>query len=127
MIKLPSLSLLVLIFCFACTSEPVEIEGFDNYVWKRDKWGCGSERSEMVDVLLEARQKLKGLSEAEVIRLLGKPDAQELYDRSQKFLIYYLEPNINCSTAAEEVPLANAFFIRLNATGLAQELFVQKR
>ena len=127
MIKFPSLSILFLFFCLACTSEPVEIEGFDNYVWKRDKWGCGRERSEMVAVLLDARQEIIGLSEAEVIRLLGKPDAQELYDRSQKFLIYYLEPNVNCSTPAEEVPLANAFFIRLNAMGLAQELFIRKR
>lgn len=126
MIKSYLLFLLIPVFCLACYSEPVEIEGFDNYVWKRDKWGCGRERNEMVDVLLEARQQLSGLREAEIIRLLGKPDAQELYDRNQKFLIYFLEPNINCSTSAEGVPQATAFFVRLNATGMAKEFFVRE-
>ncbi|WP_017731732.1 hypothetical protein [Nafulsella turpanensis] len=126
MTKLPFFALFILFLCFSCTSEPVEIEGFKNYVWKRDKWGCSGERAEMVEILLAARQQLTGLREAEVIRFLGKPDAQELYERNQKFLIYFLEPNINCSTAAEGIPLANALFIRLNATGLAKELFVRK-
>lgn len=118
----------ILIAGIACSSDPIEIEGFNGYVWQQDKWGCGNERQTLLPPLLEGKEAVLGLREPEVFRLLGKPDEIELYTRNQKFLIYYLEPNLHC-TAPEGVKTANAnaLYLRLNAMGMAQEMFVKKR
>lgn len=108
----------------ACQSMPADIAGFDPYVWKQDKSGCGSERSHMTDTLMVQRDKLLQLNENELIRLLGNPDARELYERNQKFLIYLVEPNARCN-APEDAPItAKALHIRLNAIGRANEVYI---
>lgn len=112
---------------YACTSQSVEIEGFNSYVWQQDKWGCAQERAALLEPLMESKEKVLGLREAEVIRLLGKADEMELYTRNQKFLIYYLEPNLHCTAATELEGNARALHIRLNALGQAQEMFIRKR
>ncbi len=120
--------LCILLASIACSSKPVEIEGFEAYVWQQDKWGCGNERNNMVSPLLENKDKILGLREPEVIRLLGKADEIELYTRNQKFLIYLLEPNRHCTAAQVNQPLsARALYIRLNAMGMAQEVFLRRR
>lgn len=118
----------ILLASFACSSKPIEIEGFNGYVWQQDKWGCGNERQNLLPPLLQGKEEVMGLREPEVFRLLGKPDEIELYTRNQKFLIYYLEPNPHC-TSPEGVNKtnANALHLRLNAMGMAQEMFVKKR
>ena len=110
-----------------CQSKEIPpIEGFESYVWKRDKYGCGSERLVMVDTLIAQRDKLLQLTEQEVIRLLGQPDARDLYVRNQKFLIYLLEPNKRC-TASEDVSVeAKALHVRLNALGKSNELYISE-
>jgi hypothetical protein len=120
-------SILIILFLGACTPSPPEIEGFDPYIWQRDKWGCKQERAAMLPSLMEARQQIYGLREAEVIRLFGKADEQELYQRNQKFLIYYLEPNEKCYNTEDVAANADVLQVRLNAMGIANELFVRKR
>jgi hypothetical protein len=116
--------LLAMLLLAACQTIPDDIAGFDAYVWKQDKAGCGSERSQMVDTLMVQRDKLLQLSESELMRLLGNPDARELYERNQKFLIYLLEPNARC-TSPEDAPVtAKALHIRLNAIGRANEVYI---
>lgn len=119
------LPILLLAATMACQQSDVpEIAGFDSYIWKRDKFGCSSARLQMADTLIAQREKLVTLSENEVISLLGRPDARDLYVRNQKFLIYLLEPNQRCN-APEQVPVqAKALHIRLNALGKANELYV---
>jgi hypothetical protein len=118
----------ILVVSFACSSKPAEIKGFEAYVWQQDKWGCGNERQKLITPLLESKEEILGLRETEVIRLLGKADEMELYTRNQKFLIYFLEPNPHCNTASvNEATNASALHIRLNAMGMAQEVFLKKR
>lgn len=116
---------LILAMTITCQSKELPpIAGFESYVWQRDKYGCGSERLVMVDTLIAQRDKLLQLTEKEVIRLLGQPDARDLYVRNQKFLIYLLEPNKRC-TAPEDVPVeAKALHVRLNALGKSNELYI---
>ena len=115
---------LLLPLLIACQPETPEVAGFDPYVWKRDKFGCGSERILMIDTLVAQRDVLMQLDEKQIIRLLGQPDARDLYVRNQKFMIYLLEPNKRC-TAPEGVPVkAKALHIRLNALGKSNELYV---
>ena len=122
---------LVLIFSLgmivSCNNKKPAIEGYEDYVWKRDKYGCGEERAKMVDALLNAREKIIGLREAEVIRLMGKADEQEIYSRNQKFLIYYLEPNLKCTAPENVEATAKALHVRINAIGVANEIYVSSR
>ena len=116
---------LLLLTAMACEGPALpEIQGFDAYVWKRDKFGCARERLTMADTLLAQREKLVQLDEKEVIRILGSPDARELYVRNQKFLVWLLEPNQRCH-APEEAPVhAKALHVRLNALGKANEVYI---
>ena len=115
---------LLLLITAACQSEIPVLEGFEPYVWKRDKYGCSGNRGAMVDTLIAQRDKLLQLREEEIIRLLGQPDARDLYVRNQKFLIYLIAPNKRC-TATEEAPVeANALHIRLNALGKTNEVYI---
>lgn len=118
---------LLLFFLNACTPSAPEIEGFDSYVWQRDKFGCSQEREAMLPTLMDAKEDLMGLRETEVIQLLGKPDEQELYERSQKFLIYYLEPGKKCTDTENRESRVSALHIRVNSIGLANEMFVQPK
>ncbi|EMR02192.1 hypothetical protein [Cesiribacter andamanensis] len=116
--------LLLLMLAAACQTTPADIAGFNAYLWKQDKAGCGRERSQMVDTLMVQRDKLLQLNENELISLLGNPDARELWERNQKFLIYLLEPNARCQ-APEDAPVtAKALHIRLSAIGRANEVFI---
>lgn len=125
--KSTRLVLLGLTFFFACSSKPTEIEGFNSFIWKNDKYGCMNERAEMVENLLKEKERILGLNEAEVLRLLGKPDEQEIYSRNQKFLVYFLEPNRKCTAPENIEATAKALNLRLNAIGVANELYVSKR
>lgn len=116
-----------LTFLFACSSKPTEIEGFNSFVWKNDKYGCMNERAEMAESLLKEKERILGLNEAEVLRLLGKPDEQEIYSRNQKFFVYFLEPNIKCTAPENMEATAKALNLRLNAIGVANEIYISKR
>jgi hypothetical protein len=88
----------------ACGQEgaDIEIPGFDQEAWKRDKNGCLSLRTSMSDSLLKYQERLHGLREQEVLRILGRADEQELYKRNQKFLRYYLMPGSKCDNQTTE-------------------------
>ena len=119
--------LLIIGLLAACSSNTPDIEGFNSYVWKNDKFGCKSLRAEMLDNLFQAKEKLLGLRETQVLKLLGKPDEQEIYSRNQKFLIYFLEPNKKCTAPENTEATAKAFFMRLNALGVANEIYIRER
>ena len=90
--------------------------------WKDDHNGCAGKRISMVDSFVGQKQKLLGLSEMDIISLLGKPDQNELYDRNQKFYHYYFEPSPSCPQPASN---PRKLSIRFNAMGLAKEVAVE--
>lgn len=122
-----SLILLGFSLLLSCLSKQEEIEGFDKSSWKNDRFGCKNHRAGMVANIFEAKDKIMGLREPEVLDLFGKADEQEIYSRNQKFLIYYLEPNANCELPEKTEATANALYLRLNALGVANELYLNKR
>lgn len=119
--------ILFLLLFSTCTPSAPEIEGFDPYVWQRDKWGCSQQRAAMMPQLEEAKDQILGLRETEVIRFLGKADEQELYERSQKFLIYYLEPSKKCEGTEDSPGRVNALYVRINSIGITNEMFVRAK
>ena len=100
-----------------------DIKDFDEQAWQSDRNGCEGIRIKMMDRLKHISPELKGLSNKEIIYILGRPDKNELYRRNQKFFVYYLSPAPACDTEAaaqKEVTLS----IRFNAVGLSKEVMI---
>jgi outer membrane protein assembly factor BamE (lipoprotein component of BamABCDE complex) len=72
----------------------------------------------MIKPLQEQKNKLQGLTEMQIIALLGRPDQNELYSRNQKFYYYSLEPGKACGQNIEPKRLS----VRFNAVGRANEV-----
>jgi outer membrane protein assembly factor BamE (lipoprotein component of BamABCDE complex) len=98
------------------------LDGIDLVKWKNDKNGCGGVRAGLVEPLQTQRSKLEGLSESQIVKLLGRPDKQELYKRNQKFYNFFLQPGQACGQYIAK-PLTLS--IRFNATGLAKEIVIE--
>ncbi|UII25561.1 hypothetical protein LVD15_19955 [Fulvivirga maritima] len=113
----------ILILLVACTSKQVDIPGFDEKEWQQDDNGCQQVRVDMVDALEEHRELLKGLTQDEIVILLGKPDRNELYKRNQKFFFYEIIDPEHCAITNEQHIYLS---IRFNATGLAKEVQIYK-
>ncbi|MBC7921927.1 MAG: hypothetical protein H7Z75_12665 [Ferruginibacter sp.] len=93
--------------------------------WQRDRLGCTGRREALAGELEAIRRDLRGLTEPEILGLLGKPDAQALQGRGQKYFVYYLETGPQCDNA-RAVSQARTVAIRLNALGFVTELTYQR-
>lgn len=114
--------LLMLVSFFISCGPSEKLQGFDAEKWKIDRNGCEGLRLSMKDIFREQQDEIKGLRENDLKELLGKPDKQELYVRSQKFFVYYLEPGPSCENA-KDLPLT--LTVRFNALGLTNEVFLE--
>jgi hypothetical protein len=106
----------------SCGKELPVLDGIDLEKWKEDKAGCSMVRQATIDQLDQQREKIKSLSQPEVIELLGRPDKNELLKRNQKFFYYYLEPSPACQMGKSEF---KKLMIRFNAIGLAKEVSIE--
>lgn len=113
---------LLMLILSACGKPLPEFENMDLDVWKADRNGCRRDREKMIFALKEQKDKLKGLSEDDIIKLLGRPDQNELWKRNQKFFNYFLSPSKSCGSDSLEVKLS----IRFNAMSLAKEVEVEE-
>ncbi|SMG11766.1 hypothetical protein SAMN05661096_00440 [Marivirga sericea] len=114
---------IIFLICFSCGEVP-QLENIDLKKWKEDKNACNEYRIGVVDDLLSQKDKLRGLSQNEMINLLGTADKHQLYERSQKFFIYYVEPNENCTQYTEGY--IKALYIRFNSLDQAVDFNIQK-
>ena len=105
---------------FSCGKPLPILDEIDLQAWKDDKLACAGKRDSMFNTLETQKEKLLGLSEQEIISLLGKPDENELYKRNQKFYYYFIQPSKACATSQSENP--KKLVVRFNATGLAKEV-----
>ena len=119
---LKSLYIIFFILFIAGCSSNVSVS-FDNESWKLDSYGCQDKRIKIHKSIIEYQNEILGLTNKEIIKILGKPERNELYQRNQKFFIYYISPASKCNTINSEETLF--LFIRFNAVGLSQEVFVQ--
>lgn len=96
----------------------------DMQTWREDRNGCAGVRAGEVEKIDHQKDKLLGLSELDVVEVLGKPDINELSKRNQKFYYYYIESGPACGSLKADNPVALA--IRFNAVGLAKEIRLEK-
>ena len=99
------------------------LKGFDSDRWINDKNGCEGVRKDMQDDLLKIKFKLRGLNSREITDVLGKPDAEELARKNQKYYIYYITKGPACEDG-NDTPLS--LYVRFTAVGIANELVLKE-
>ena len=112
--------LLFLLAATACSSEE-KPQYIDTGLWQSDAHGCNGNRIEVTAAHPEIATDLIGKSEETILEWLGKPDKNELYKRNQKFFIYSLEPDEQCTNSAQN---GKYLQIRFSATNRAQEVMI---
>jgi hypothetical protein len=110
------------VLVLACSAPLPSLENFDAETWKQDRNGCKHQRLAFTQELLNQKQKLLGLDEIRIVKVLGPPDRNELYKRSQKFYYYFLEPSDECESPSNG---ARKLVVRFNAVGLAKEVVTE--
>lgn len=115
-------SLILFFLLLSCGKPLPTFDQFDLAKWKEDKNGCIGDRKTSMESLDKQRDKLKGLSEMEIVSVLGKPDRNELYKRNQKYFHYFLEPGVICGIDNEN---PKRLSVRFNAMGLAKEVIIE--
>ena len=118
------LAWVVLSLLFITCGKPLpDLAPIDLEQWKNDKGGCTRHRIIFLEEIQKQKDELKGLSEKDIIQLLGRPDHNELYKRNQKFYYFDIEPGKNCNdhtaTAGQQL------IIRFTAMGFAKEVSVE--
>lgn len=108
-------------FPVACGNK-LDLGAFDKAKWQADANGCSSVRNTMLEELEEVKPKLLGLYQKAIIKVLGQPEEQELYKRSQTYYIYWLDPMEGC-TAPSEKP--RKLEVRFTALGIANEINIR--
>ena len=91
-----SISLISLFFLFSCSTSLPEIEGMDYEAWVTDKYGCSGKRIELVSLIDLNSKKFLRYNQNEMIDILGRPENQTLFTRSQTIFYYYIRHNPNC-------------------------------
>jgi hypothetical protein len=113
--------ILLLSLLFACDKPIPTLDGINLSDWKNDKFGCNGARLAMSANMISQKDKLLSLTESQIVKLLGKPDVNELYKRNEKFYRYYLTNGPSCET--KETP--QYMNLRFNAMGLMKEVVVE--
>ena len=114
--------ILIALVALSCSRPLPTLDNVNLEKWKNDQNGCKGDRSVMVESIKKQTEKLKSLDELQIIKVLGRPDQNELYKRNQKFFFYYLEAGKPCGN--DSIP-ALRLQVRFNAMGLAKEVLVE--
>ena len=106
----------------ACQND-ARFAGFDSVAWKNDKAGCKGKRQAMQPDFEKVRLALKGLSQMEVVAVLGRPDLQRLDERQTKSYLYFLEPGNACAAMK---PDARVVLVRFSAVDKVFEITYER-
>jgi hypothetical protein len=118
------ISAFVLLLLSGCTLSSPTIPNFDADKWKNDTNGCSNERFNQLEQIYEYKDLLLGFNQNEIKYYLGKPDEQELFNRSQTFFHYYISNHKSCDqSSVSKDPIS--LQIRFNALNSSNEVFFQ--
>ena len=109
------------LFFITCGKPLPDLAPIDVAQWKDDKGGCKQKRFAFLQEVQNQKDELKGLSEKDIIKLLGRPDHNELYQRNQKFFYYDIAPGKSCNDQA----VGEQLIIRFTAMGYAKEISIE--
>ena len=120
--KFYSLLLLAFMVAQGCNKPLPNLEGINLQQWRADKRGCNRVRTPMIGAIDGQKEKLKSLTENQIVSLLGTPDETQLEDRNQKFYYYYMEPAPFCEKPTSR---PKKLILRFNAMDLVYETYVR--
>lgn len=103
-----------------CGKPLPDLNPIDLVQWKDDKGGCNQRRLAFIEALKNQKDELKGFSEKDIIKVLGRPDHNELYKRNQKFYYYDIDPGKSCNDQVAGQQLV----IRFTAMGYSKEVSI---
>lgn len=106
----------------ACGTPIPDLKNIDLDAWKHDRGACTGARKEMLEAIEDQKESLLKLDELDIVKLLGKPDENELLKRNQKIYRFFLTPSASCANHQNE-PLK--LVIRFNAMGLAKDVTIE--
>ncbi len=115
----------VVVLTLASCMNKIDLEGFEQDNWKRDRFGCEGLRYNMRNVLSNSINQLLGSSQQQILQTFGRPDQRELYEKNQQFFIYLLEPGPKCGLDSVKGSVSS-FQIRFNAVGQVSEVVVNE-
>ena len=119
MIRFRIIFLLVSFFGFWACSSNNSLENFDKKTWVNDAKGCKNERLKYLESIEKQKETLKGLSQAQVVAILGKPDSQELLKRNAKTFTYFVSQGLQCGSGTKD---GTALIIHFGALNYVSEL-----
>lgn len=107
----------MVILFYGCSQSGTILNGISSSKWKLDRNGCNGYRETIEKQLASELEKLKGLSEVEILNALGRPDQNELYVHNQKFYSYW----ISCAPTCENYKSnPHRLTLRLTSIGIVQ-------
>lgn len=116
--------LFLLMAVFTSCSPQLDTGSINLENWKNDRNGCKGLRIQDLEELERLRNTFLEANNQQLIKTFGRPDRVELYDHSQSFFYYFLEPSDVCGDIKEKEPLKVLF--RLNAINRVSEVTITK-
>ena len=93
----PSLFMMLInIFILSSCEKKIDLGKFNSQAWINDFNGCDGSREIQMIYLDDIKSRFTGMRESQVIKILGKPNKQELGERNVKMYIYYYKPGKQC-------------------------------
>lgn len=120
-LRTTAIILFIALLSQACTKR-IDVGDFDSKTWIGDQQGCSGERTAMVDDLIKIKPNLLGLYQKSIIKVLGQPEGEELYERSQTYYWYYIDPSDKCDVPTEN---PRKLAIRFTALGIANQIDIR--
>jgi hypothetical protein len=117
-----TLLLIVILASMSSCLKKVDVGDFDRESWQNDPKGCLSERPDLIQELNKHKKAMLGLYQKDVISVLGQPEEQELYKRSQTYYIYYIDAAPGCQNPVEN---PRKLYIRFTSLGIANEITIK--
>ena len=116
------------LFCtvgtFAQCSTQDTFGKLDLKKWRGDRGGCNGVRTALEPAFRAEVQNLKGKTSNTLGEWLGRPDANVLADRNQKFYVYFFERGPQCNQPGTK-STSRSVAIRFSAIGIATEITFQ--
>lgn len=115
---------LLIVGAFAQCSTEDRFGQLDLKKWRSDRGGCNGVRATLEPAFKAEVQNLKGKTSNTLGDWLGRPDANVLADRNQKFYVYYFERGPQCEQPGAKSK-SRSVAIRFSAMGIATEITFQ--
>ncbi|MDX1902981.1 MAG: hypothetical protein SFU27_02385, partial [Thermonemataceae bacterium] len=110
---------LILFWSLSSCDNSLHLDNFDKKTWVEDKNGCKNMRLSYLESIEKQKDKLKNLSQKEIVSIFGNPDAQDLMKRNAKTFTYFLSKGSQCQKGQKE---GLALIIRFGALDYVSEI-----